>query len=390
MPYQFPNNFGGYLFPWQLPQVQNTPQQQQAAAAAFNANPVNANIDQIWSGVVPRSMFAPNTAQPAAPKVTPQAQAYMNLTPQGGAGMPDNYSLAGLLNNLGSDDGSQGASVTGGPTAYTPAQSGGDGSQFARQRMAADSASTDTSNGMTPQQVAAPNITPDLGTLDASAPQHWQGDGMLGGTYDGDTGATSWLGGLVNYNPNGNPDSNNLGMAGAALQDAALWFGGKGQDADNVQREYGNQLQQQMLQRSLTARAAIAQQLQEAGGDPARTRAALANAALLGFNPGELAAALQYGTPQYKAFDRDQNVVAIDPTTGRPLGVLQRGVEKPTVSGGFIVQPESGQSTPVPGYLSQQLKIASAKAYARAEANAQFRTPGANAAINIAHPSTGY
>jgi hypothetical protein len=388
--YNFPNNFGGYLFPWQLPQQ---PQPQAQAAAAFNANPVNANIDAIWAGGYPRSMFAPQPSQAAQPQqsqITPQAQAFLNLSPQGGDSMPDNYSLGGLLSGMGGDDGSE-ASVTGGPTAaYTPVQgSQGGGSKYAQQRMSAD-ADTPNDAPANANTVAAPNIQPDLGSLNASAPQHWQGEGALGGTYDGDTGSTSWLNGAVTYNPNGNPDSNNLGMTAAAIKDAALWFGGNGSRADNVQNEAANQLQMQQMQRGLAARSAIAQQLQEANGDPVKTRAALVNASLLGLDPGEISGALGYGTPQYKNYDRDQNVYAIDPTTGRPLAVLQKGVEKPVVSGGMIVQPDAGTSKPIPGYLGQQLQIASAKARARAEANAEYKTSGANAPINIAHPSTGY
>ncbi|HEY2008422.1 MAG TPA: hypothetical protein VGH23_05505 [Rhizomicrobium sp.] len=181
-----------------------------------------------------------------------------------------------------------------------------------------------------------------------------------------------------------------MNMASASLQDAALWFGGKGQDANNVQREYENEQQQQKTQRGLAALASVQQQLAAANGDPVKTRAAMVNAALLGLNSSDIQSALGYGTPQYKGYDRDQNVYAIDPTTGRPLAVLQKGVSKPTVSGGMVVQPDEGTATPIPGYLSQQLKIVQAKAYARAQANAQFKGPSPNAPIIIAHPSTGY
>ncbi|HEY2011380.1 MAG TPA: hypothetical protein VGH23_20495 [Rhizomicrobium sp.] len=386
-----------YYFPWQLPQLQQAQAAQAAQNAGAPANPVNTNIDQIWAGSYPRSMFSPPSQQQPQPQsqsqsqITPQAQAYMNLTPQGGNAAPDGYSLAGLLGNLGGDAGSQDVSVTGGPTAaYTPAQdgsqgSGNSGSGFAAQRM--QSAYTPNDAPANANTVRASNAAPDLGAIDGTPPALGTADLPLGGTYDPNSNTSSWLDGLISYTPKaGQSDLDRQRLISASLKDMGQWMRGRGDAADNVQGEEQNQLKLAQQQRSLAALGYVQQQLGAANGDPAKTRAALVQAALLGFNSGDIQGALSYGTPQYKGYDRDQNVYAMDPTTGRPLAVLQKGVAKPTVSGGMIVQPDEGTATPVPGYLSQQIKVYQAKAAAR---NAN-KAPSPNAPINIAHPSTGY
>lgn len=259
--------------------------------------------------------------------------------------------------------------VTGGPSGTSLPKRGGGMSSAQKVLMAGDGYSG-TNDALPSKGVSAHDLsdTPSLTPGDVPFPKLGKSDLPLGGTYDGDTNTSSWLGGLINYTPKeGQSDADRMKLAGATLKDVANSLNGN--DSNDVAEEQAAQLKQRQQQRAQDAMTRVQQALANANGDPNATRAALVQAALAGVDTGAVQSAMAYGKPSLKSFNRADNVYAVG-SDGLPVGVLQRGAVDPKITGGVAYDPVSGTSKAIPGWMQQQMALANAKAAARANATA--------------------
>lgn len=195
---------------------------------------------------------------------------------------------------------------------------------------------------------------------------------------------------FTRVSPEGQTGADRMRIIGGTMQDVASYLGGNPQNANHLSEteQYNNQQVQQ--RRSQAATKALQDAV--ASGDPkAIQKAALTTAALSG-DSGNIIDAQRMYKPDYKGYDQTQNVYALDPTTGQPIGQLQKGMQKPQVQGGM--QYVDGQWVPIPGYTQQQQSIYDARQAGRVQAGPVKSGSGAPGAMvlpkGVGQPWTRY
>lgn len=143
-------------------------------------------------------------------------------------------------------------------------------------------------------------------------------------------------------------------------------------------------LQHSTLQAAATARQALL----DANGDPAATKAALLNYAMLGGDSGALLNIMRSDRPELKSFGVDQNVFSINPLTNEQKQI-QTGQRKPIIAGGMSSADNGKTFQAIPGYTAQQSAIYNARA-AATEAHRAPKATKAAGAITLPHPGSLY